>query len=325
MAELARICTTPVKGTALHQPAAVDLQARGAVGDRLFHWIDDRGLVVNGKKCGALVQVAATYDGGVLRMRLPDGSEVAELVTRSAEPVTTNFFGRPVGGTLVDGPFAAAVSAFTGQELRLVQVDADAYAADMEPVTLVATATLDALRAASGAPAEHWRDRFRFLFELDGLDAFEEEGWSGRRLRLGTAELTVGGPVPRCAVTSQDPRTGAKDFDTLGAIRDLRGGAAGLLVGMYARVTQPGRVPVGATLELAEPAAVCQAIPPATADTARRPRSASPQTGGRHAGSRPVSPSSRSNGAASSGTATGGPNSPALPWGLAPTTAVTQP
>jgi uncharacterized protein YcbX len=256
MAELARICITPVKGTALHQPATVDLQARGAVGDRLFHWIDERGLTVNGKRCGALVQVAATYDGGVLRMRLPDGSEVAELVTRSAERVTTNFFGRAVGGTLVDGPFAAAVSAFTGQELRLVQVDADAYAADMQPVTLVSTATLDALQEASGAAPERWRDRFRFTLELSGLEAFEEEEWSGRRLRLGTAELTVGGPVPRCAVTSQDPRTGAKDFDTLGAIRDLRGGE-GLLLGMYARVSRPGRVPVGAAPGLVAPAGIC--------------------------------------------------------------------
>ena len=60
------------------------------------------------------------------------------------------------------------------------------------------------------------------------------------------------GPVPRCVVTTQDPATGVKDFDTLKRIaeyRPLMQESRGIPFGMYAEVERPGRVAVGDPVE----------------------------------------------------------------------------
>jgi len=66
-------------------------------------------------------------------------------------------------------------------------------------------------------------------------------------VRAGEALLRVAGPVPRCAVTTQDPATGVRDHDTLRAIRSVRGDSddGNLYFGMYAEVEVPGAVGVG--------------------------------------------------------------------------------
>ncbi len=78
--------------------------------------------------------------------------------------------------------------------------------------------------------------------------------------------LSVVGPVPRCVVTTQNPRTGEKDFDTLAALHRLRGensrklstptahlpDGGRLVLGVYATVTTPGMVRRGDTLQLVD-------------------------------------------------------------------------
>jgi uncharacterized protein YcbX len=56
------------------------------------------------------------------------------------------------------------------------------------------------------------------------------------------------GPVPRCIVTTRDPASGLKDFDTLKRIaefRPLMTDPRGVPFGMYAEVVRPGLVRVG--------------------------------------------------------------------------------
>jgi len=85
------------------------------------------------------------------------------------------------------------------------------------------------------------------LLELDGSHAHEEDTWRDLRARAGEAVLRVRGPVPRCAVTTQDPDTGGVTLDTLRGIKNYRGLRDGKLIdfGVYFDVEQPGRVSVG--------------------------------------------------------------------------------
>jgi len=241
MAAVSRISVTPVKGTALRHPEKVELGAHGFEHNRLFHFIDDDGRLVNGKQCGALVAVRCAYDGEVLSMQLPDGATVAEPVTFTDERVETNFYGRPVPGTVVGGPFGAAISAAVDQRLRLVRVE-PGTGVDVHPVTFISTASLEHLRSLVNAPGERWADRFRMLLEIDGLQPYEEESWAGREVQIGDAVLAVDRLVPRCVITKQNPRTGDRDFNTLDALQAHRNG---LLLGMYATVTQAGVVRAG--------------------------------------------------------------------------------
>jgi len=62
------------------------------------------------------------------------------------------------------------------------------------------------------------------------------------------------GHVGRCAVTTQNPETGAPDLDTLKALAAYRADAATtepLPFGVHAAVNRPGRVRVGDPVELA--------------------------------------------------------------------------
>ncbi|MGR3573046.1 MOSC domain-containing protein [Brevirhabdus sp.] len=89
--------------------------------------------------------------------------------------------------------------------------------------------------------------RWRGNFWIDGLPAWQELDWIGRKLRLGAALLQVEEPVVRCLATAANPRTGERDADTLGALQQ---GWGHRHFGVYARVIAAGDVLCGDELTL---------------------------------------------------------------------------
>ena len=127
--------------------------------------------------------------------------------------MTTSFFGRPVEGRIVVGPWSEALSTFAGRSLTLVRTEAPGAGSDRGPTagaSLVGTASLEALASAAGVDTVDGR-RFRMLFGVDGLAPHEEDGWLGRRVQVGSAVVEPHGNVGRCAVTTLDPDTGILD------------------------------------------------------------------------------------------------------------------
>ena len=247
MAVVARLSTAAVKGTALEHPDEVALVEQGARGDRTAHLIDERGRLVNAKQAPALTTVRSRLAGGELVLALPGGETVAGPLEVTSEQVTTGFYGRPVPGRIVAGPFAEALSAVVGRSVRLVRPERVA-AVDAAPVSLVSGATLEALRIASGGPSSGWADRFRILIEIDGVEPREEETWQGQHVAAGEAVIEVTTPITRCAVTTLDPATGSADHDTLGALRSWRADGT-VTLGMKGEVVQPGRIARGDVLQ----------------------------------------------------------------------------
>jgi uncharacterized protein YcbX len=244
---VAALSVTPVKSLALLHPDEVELTDRGVLGNRRFYLVDEAGRLVGGVKHGPLVRIVPALEDDRLTLRFPDGSAVSGEVALG-DSTTTDFYGRPVAGRLVVGPWSEALSDYAGSPLALVRaVDDDAW--DVEPATLVSLASCARLGEQLGAEVDH--RRFRMLLTLDGCAPHEEDTWSGGRVRVGEAVLRVGGPVPRCAVTTHDPATGVRSLDTLGAIKGYRGLRDGKQIdfGVYAEVEQPGRVRVGDAVE----------------------------------------------------------------------------
>lgn len=253
-----RINTTAVKGTALSPSDRVVLGPAGVHANRRFHFVDARGAMVNGKRVGELVRIRSDYDAdaNVLSLTFPDGRRVRERVTSGGETLTTDFYGRPVPGTVVDGPWASAVSEFAGAALRLVHIAAGVTGADVHPVTIISQATMEHVRRHADGPEARWEDRFRMMFEIDGIEPYEEDTWAERAVAIGEAVVRVVGPVPRCVVTTHDPGTGVRSFDTLGALRRARGArtqelstptahlpdGGKFLLGVYAVVEKSGAV-----------------------------------------------------------------------------------
>lgn len=174
---VSRLSTTPVKGTALHHPAAVTITGNGVTANRRFHLVDERGRLFNGKHHGPLVRLTTEFDeaAGQLTVRFPDRAPVIGPTTGLGAAVTTDFYGREVPGHLVGGPWAAALSEFVDQPVQLVAVDEPGDAVDVHPVTLVSTATIEHLQTVTpdGGRLDH--RRFRMLVELGGCGVHEED------------------------------------------------------------------------------------------------------------------------------------------------------
>lgn len=255
-ARVAWISIAPVKGLGLVHPAAVELGTGGVAANRAFYLVDEDGQMVNGKRLGGLVRVTPAYDPALetLTLAFPDGTEVAGHVV-GAQEVTTSFFGRPVSGHVVDGPWSEALSAYFERPLALVKVAHEGDGVDRgskAAVSLLSTASVARLAAALGGGASLDRRRFRMLFGVSGVAAHAEDGWVGRRVRLGEAVVAIGGLVGRCLVTSQDPDTGTVDMDTLGALRSYRRQpetGEKLPFGVWGGVVQPGRVALADVVE----------------------------------------------------------------------------
>jgi uncharacterized protein YcbX len=253
-ARVAWISIAPVKALALVHPDSVELEPHGVRENRRFYLRDADGRLVNGKRQGRLVQVAPEWDerAGTLALRFPDGRVVAGEVA-VGEAVTTDFFGRPVAAHVVVGPWSDALSEWTGETLELCRPDEPGAGVDRGrgKVSLVSTASLDALAAATGNGSVDGR-RFRMLLGVEGVAAHEEDAWLGRRVRVGGAVIRPRGNVGRCAVTTQNPDTGAPDLDTLRALAAYRGDVETterLPFGVHGEVVEPGRVRVGDPIE----------------------------------------------------------------------------
>ena len=123
---------------------------------------------------------------------------------------------------VVSGPWSEAISDFAGRSLRLVRAHAPAPdRLRSGAATLLGTGSLRAMARTLGVDEVDGR-RFRMNFGIDGLREHEEDEWLGRRVQLGDAVVVPVGNVGRCAVTTQNPDTGAPDLDTLKALAAYR-------------------------------------------------------------------------------------------------------
>ena len=219
----------------------------GVVEDRRFYVTDATNRLVDQLIEGSMVQVKAWTDpdATVLRLTFPDGRVVEDDVALG-DPIETAIHGRTAVGRVVTGPWGEALSGFLGREVRIVRCDRPGGTRTKAPVSLVSDGSMDALGAALEVGELDAR-RFRMLIELEGSRAHEEDTWLGKRVAIGDAIVVPSGAIPRCAITTHDPDTGERDFDTLRAIKTYRGQVDGkdLMFGVWAAVERPGTVRLG--------------------------------------------------------------------------------
>lgn len=247
MPRVARLSIAPVRSLGLEHPADIRLTDVGVAEDRRFYLVDDANRLVDRLAIGELVQIRAHTDpdATMLRLTFPDGRAL-EGPVRLAGPIETPIYGRIAVGHVVDGPWAAALSAFCGRSIRMVRCDQPAGTRDGSPASLISDGSLAELARQAGVEAVDAR-RFRMLIELNGAAAHEEDTWIGRRIAIGDAVLSIAKPDARCAITTQHPDTGVRDLDTLRTIIAYRGLRAGKHAdfGVLGDVDRPGTVRLG--------------------------------------------------------------------------------
>jgi uncharacterized protein len=248
VAVVAALHLAPVKGLRLVPVDAVAIGPSGPAGDRAFHLREPDGGIALTIRNPRLVQVVPAWEPerSQLALTFPDGTRVAGPVARGARVTTAFYDDRPVAGHLVEGPFAAALSAHAGRPLQLVVHDDGESGGDVQPMSLMSSASLRALGASLGGDVDG--RRFRMTITIDGGPAWEEHGWVGRDVRVGDAVLRVDSLCERCVVTTRDPDDGRRDAPVLKALAGLRG-KDDVTFGVWCDVVAPGRVRLGDPVE----------------------------------------------------------------------------
>jgi len=226
----------PVKSLQGERLASADLGPHGIAGDREWALFDrDTGVGLTARRAPDLLFATGRLrgDGGV-EVVLPDGAVTSDDAVLSAwlgRPVELRAAARQEGPPRFEAPddeeeLAAGWHEWEGAEGAF-------HDNACFRVSLLSTGTI-----------RTWdRRRFRPNVLLDGAG---EEALTGRRVHLGTAELTVVAAIPRCVMVTR-PQPGGIARDN-GVLRTLHRERDGLLA-IGAGVVRAGTVRPGDALE----------------------------------------------------------------------------
>ena len=249
--KVANLSTTPIKGFQLHHPASIEITSRGAVGDREFFLVDHENTMVSITKAGELAPLLAHYDAQTATLSIREnGALLAEGEVKEGPAQSGNFSGAwDVEGNFIPGPWNQLLSDRLGKEVRLLKTAPGRNGSDVEPLSLMSTASMAALEESAQVGDIDPR-RFRMLIQVDGIGAHEEDTWAGQEFTIGSAIIKAADPIMRCAATTRNPNTGLVDLKTLKLIGDYRGRqesrfGTGFNFGIYASCVKPGTISVG--------------------------------------------------------------------------------
>jgi hypothetical protein len=250
---LASIHTYPIKSCHRvdHGDRPVAVEPWGLAGDRRWLVVDPDGTLVTQREVAAMTQIRPVPRPGGLTVRAagmpdldvpePDGAEVVDaLVWRT-----------PVRAAPAGAAAAAWFSAVMRRDVRLVWLDDPTrravdpeYAeptdrvsfADGYPLLLTNLASLEKLNGwlAEAGPAEVDlpMTRFRPNVVVAGAAAWAEDGWVGRRLRIGTVTFRAPKPCDRCVMTTTDQETGVRGKEPLRTLARYRNVDRKLMFGL---------------------------------------------------------------------------------------------
>ncbi len=224
----------PVKSFGGERVRAAFAGPFGVLGDRRHALLDAAGAPMSARRHHALLGYRARYLD-------PDAADQVEVTTPDESVHAWD-----------DPALAERLGEEFGQDIHMVRSPASVH--DAAPVHIITTASLGA--ASDWTPGEEMdvrRFRPNVVIDMDGLDAFTEAAWPGLSVEVGDdgPALMIVSPTERCAVTTFDPDTLERDN------RVLKGLAADRenLFGVYAVVSRPGWLRVGAEVRITRSAA----------------------------------------------------------------------
>jgi len=89
--------------------------------------------------------------------------------------------------------------------------------------------------------------RFRGNFYVDGINAWEEQNWIGKNLKINNVLFKVERNIPRCVAINLKPKTDNSDLNLL---QSLKKAYNHFDMGIYLRSLNDGKIKVGNTIKL---------------------------------------------------------------------------
>jgi MOSC domain-containing protein len=218
MASVAEVWRYPVKSMAGERLSSCEVATTGLVGDRRWALVD-----ASPNRAGKPLTIREADRLMTYRARFADGR--AEVLTPRGDVA------------LIDSSLVSRLASETSRPLSLRELEGANF--DDSPILVVNLATVASFGVEAGMDVDH--RRFRANFYVDGLAPEEELAWIGRRVAVGEAELEVVSRCERCVVITKDPDTTATTPELLRILTQTRE----TCMGVYCRVTRPGRVAQG--------------------------------------------------------------------------------
>lgn len=219
----------PVKSLAGEQVDAVEVDRRGLVGDRLWAVETVEGRLASGKNSQRLRRRDRVFELAA-RTDPVDGAEV--------DPVVVTF---PGGQTAHVGTPRADVLLrdHLDERCRFV-VEGDVVGIDSHQdsgqVSIIGSATLDALADLVGDGKAVDPRRLRVNVVIETTRPWVEEGWVGRHVLAGGVDLAVTSRVPRCRMVD----AGHVGVERHGRLLRVLSEHRDLCAAVYARVASGG-------------------------------------------------------------------------------------
>jgi len=225
---LASIHTYPVKGLHRIDHDAARVEPWGLAGDRRFMLIDEDDRMLTQRHEPGLTRLRPSYVDGRLVVRTA-GRPDLDVTPAPGELVEVRVWGTPVLASLIGTAADTWLSEALDRKVRLVFLDdptrrpvkpgrgapADRVSfADGYPLLLTNSSSLNVLNdwiAETGS--DEWplpMTRFRPNVVIAGAPAWAEDGWVGRRIRIGDVVFRMPKLCGRCVVPTTDQETGVR-------------------------------------------------------------------------------------------------------------------
>lgn len=248
-ATISRICRYPVKSLNAEELTEVTVQPdRTLPGDRRFaiargsrqvethpeSWVSyDNFVTLRRSERLAQLQVSFDAESGQMALR------------RKGRTVAQGKVTEPLGRTIVDQFLAAFLKDDLQGAPKLVDARDIALTDSDDPeISFINLASVRDLERVVGQPVDPLR--FRGNFYIDGLPAWAEMDWVGRRFQAGAATFEVTEPIERCAATTVNPDTAQRDINIP---KLLQRGYNHICMGVYAICRAGGTIRQGDTLQ----------------------------------------------------------------------------
>ena len=187
-------------------------------------------------------------DEKLAQLRIAFDEQTGELaIHRAGKQVVRAKAIEPLGRTLIEQFFAGFLGAAARGTPKLLEAPGHMFTDTPEKyLSLIGLASVTDLERVMRTAVDPLRFRANIYFE--GAPAWAEFDWIGKEIEIGPARLRVTARIDRCAATSVNPVTAARDMNV---VKALQRGFGHIDMGIYATVIGGGEIATGDCITLA--------------------------------------------------------------------------
>jgi uncharacterized protein YcbX len=260
---LASIHTYPVKSFHRIDHDVAQVEPWGLDGDRRWVVTDDAGGMLTQREEPRFTQLQPSLVDGALVLSAAGRADL-RAPAQPADLVEVSVFGTPVLASRVGAEADGWLSEVLDRKVHLLYLDDPTRRAvdpafgrpgdrvslaDGYPLLLANPASLaqlnDWIAEGQGGEGPLPMTRFRPNVMVSGAPAWAEDGWIGRRLRIGAVSFRMPKPCARCVTTTTDQETGERGHEPLRTLARYRKINQDLLFGLNLVPDGTGEIRVG--------------------------------------------------------------------------------